>query len=358
MNRDFHFGIIYIVARVAGLSGKDAQVVAHACQYVDDSTVSGVLHFAAGQTYERFASAHSMLDYRNFRNRADKLVWAPFHFVPGGVGLDFEERTTCRADSPIARRMMQRAIDARSRPNALHRLGVTLHAYVDTWAHQGFIGVISDLNVVHDLERFDRRPRSLLKIALGSWTLIRDLVKRMIVNFFLRLGHGAALHHPDLPWLHWRYVNGKGVRISRENLDQFVRAADAAHRAIVAYRTGVPDFTFAPGLPADVADALRRLMRDNRAEEEDERLAVIARALAAGAIPSLAEELPPYAAKGVGSWKHEATGLATAGADHTLRPPWTPDFETSHYRMFHDALKEHRFELMHEILPSFGLRLA
>lgn len=358
MNKDFHYGIVFIVARIAGLDPREARTVAHACQYVDDSTVSGVLHFAEGQTYERFASAHSMLDYRNFRNRADKLVWAPFHFVPGGDGGNFEERTTCRADSRIARRMMQRAIDDRAGANALHRLGVALHAYVDTWAHQGFIGVRSDLNVVHELERFDHRPRSLFTMLANSWAIVKDVVKQSVVNIVLRLGHGAALHHPDLPWLHWRYVNGKGQRISRENLDQFVDAADAAHKAIVAFRTGSPDFTVAPGLPTDAKKALRELMASNRGEDEDERLGEIAAHLATGRIPGLAESLPIYVAKGIGSWKHNATGIATAGSDLALRPEWSAAFEDSDYRKFHDALKEHRFHMMHVLLPSAGLRIA
>jgi len=35
--------------------------------------------------------------------------------------------------------------------NASHRLGVTLHVYVDTWAHQGFSGIESDFNRICEI---------------------------------------------------------------------------------------------------------------------------------------------------------------------------------------------------------------
>ncbi|MBC7858604.1 MAG: hypothetical protein H7Z39_07435 [Burkholderiaceae bacterium] len=57
MNIDFHYGVTYVVARLAGMNPTDAQIVAHASQYVDNATTSGILKFSGGETYERFASA-------------------------------------------------------------------------------------------------------------------------------------------------------------------------------------------------------------------------------------------------------------------------------------------------------------
>ncbi|MYM42183.1 DUF6765 family protein, partial [Duganella qianjiadongensis] len=65
MNIDFHYGVAYIISRLGGLSKEDARVVAHACQYVDDATTPGLLRFSGGETFERFASAHKMFDYKN-----------------------------------------------------------------------------------------------------------------------------------------------------------------------------------------------------------------------------------------------------------------------------------------------------
>ena len=66
MNIDFHYGVVYLVARIAGMTPIDAETVAHAGQYVDDSTTTGVLAFEGGETFERFASAHKVVDLRNW----------------------------------------------------------------------------------------------------------------------------------------------------------------------------------------------------------------------------------------------------------------------------------------------------
>ena len=103
MNIDFHYGVIYIVGRTAGLTRNEAQTVAHACQYVDDATTDGLLKFRDGQRFERFASAHGMIDYRNRVSENNRESWVPFHFVPGGEGDSFDDRLVCRPNSAIAK---------------------------------------------------------------------------------------------------------------------------------------------------------------------------------------------------------------------------------------------------------------
>src|SRR5947209_2863832 len=138
MNIDFHYGIIYVVNRLAGLPPADAGTVAHACQYIDDATTNGVLTFAGGESFDRFASAHEAFDYLNCLDSDNRLVWAPFHFLPGGEGDTFDKRVVCRKDSKVAREMVRRFLANHPEENELQALGVLLHTYVDTWAHQGF----------------------------------------------------------------------------------------------------------------------------------------------------------------------------------------------------------------------------
>lgn len=83
MNIDFHYGIIYVVSRLAGMYPADAKTIAHACQYIDDATTTGILVFEEGQTFDRFASAHESFDYHNCLDPENRMVWAPFHFLPG-----------------------------------------------------------------------------------------------------------------------------------------------------------------------------------------------------------------------------------------------------------------------------------
>ena len=357
MNIDFHYGIVYIAARLGGLPVDQAQTVAHACQYVDDATTTGVLHFEGGEIFERFATAHKMFDYENGNDGQNRLVWVPFHFLPAGVGTDLDERALCRPNSLIAQEVVSYALKARDKENSLHRLGVTLHTYVDTWAHQGFAGIESDYNRVTHLQMENG--------AKDGWIQgLEKFVKRLegeIESAFLSrvfpLGHGAALHYPDLPWIDWSYTNGKKEKVLRSNLEDFVTAADMACRVVQAYVASGSDFTSQSGLTQDQKDAIRNLLATNVDEDEKKRLTFIADSVRNGVIPGIREEIPKYIGKGIDSWKHKATGIVSDGDDGP-KPAWTLDFERSDYRLFHDAVKEHRFVVTQEVLPNHGLRIA
>lgn len=358
MNIDFHYGVIYVLARAAGFDRAKAETVAHACQYVDDSTVTGTLDFEGGQSFERFASAHEMYDHKNMVRDSDKRVWAPFHFLPACEGDTFEEKCVCKPDSQIARAIIQEAIRLREHENALHRLGVTIHVYVDTWAHQGFTGTISPHNVVHNLHSDHHEHEKLLVRLRRMVGAAKDLVENELANMIVRLGHGAALHLPDLPWAKWGYTNGNGDPIDRENLPQFMEAADMAYRAMKGFLRGNVDFVSENGLPDNVKSALQELLHGNRSEDPEERLERLAELVAGGSIPGVHENIPAYVAKGHRSWKFLATGITSHSDDGLSAPVWSEAFERSDYRKFHEAVKEHRAFVTGELLPQYGVRLA
>jgi hypothetical protein len=91
--------------------------------------------------------------------------------------------------------------------------------------------------------------------------------------------------------------------------------------------------------------------------DDNERLRTVCEWVKAGRIPGLKEAVPAYIAKGRGSWKFKATGLQ-CDDDTGDRPEWSSAFEKSDYRLFHDAVKQHRFVTTQEILPARGLRIA
>ncbi|RUL77506.1 DUF6765 family protein [Dyella choica] len=358
MNNDFHYGVIYILARLAQYDRESATTIAHACQYVDDSTVTGVLDFAGGESFDRFASAHAMYDYLNWVSDSAKRVWAPFHFLPACEGQTFDEKCVCRPNSRTAREMVKETIRQNHAENGLHRLGVTLHVYVDTWAHQKFSGTISANNIVNELRSEHHEPTDLLG-QLRKWVgVVEDATENAVAGLITRLGHGAALHLPDLPWAKWRYVNGHEQAIQRDNLPDFMTAADMAFRAIKGFQSGQEDFENLAGLTADAKTSLENLLRDSRSEDSDERLRHLMEEVAKGSIHGLREEVPEYVAKGEGSWKFEATGIDSAETDGLTKPVWQPKFEHSDYRKFHDAVKQHRAYVMGTLLPSHGVRLA
>ena len=358
MNIDFHYGVIYLVSRLAGLEKPDAETVAHCCQYVDDATVTGMLEFVGGESYERFASAHKMFDYMNISDTSDKRIWAPFHFLPAGEGSTLEDKSICKPDSAIARDMVAHAIENREAENSLHRLGVTLHVYVDTWAHQNFTGTISDHNVVKSLTSDDYSHETWLGKLRQFVDDIVHTTQSNFLDFVVKLGHGAALHFPDQPWAKWQYENGHGLTFQRDNLPIFMEAADMAYRAIKGFRRGNTAFAQEEGLPEETKAALASLLASNRNDDPSVRLDALIKALTSGQVPGFAETVKPYIGKGPDSWKDKATGIIDGNADGDKKPVWSEAFEQSDYRKFHDAIKEHRFVVTQIILPKHGVRLA
>ncbi len=354
MQIDFHHGATWVAARCAGMSAHDAGVVAYAAQYVDDATNSGVLEFDDGASYSRISSAHKMLDYRNFAKLAAARVWVPFHFLPGNDGLPRGQRPAgglnaqlvCRPDSAPARDMVRAAIASRKKLWGLHRLGITMHVFADTWAHQGFAGVQAPVNEASDLRHGDGEELTSLMERLKSYFVVSTLP----------LGHGAVLSYPDRPWLHWSYTNGLGERIERDNPTDFGVAVERMCQVMRQYVAGNGKDP-QPGLdPADAAVVARLIAF---AEEDAEvRLEHWRAAVAEGAFSFGVDELPLYVGKGTGSWKHRALGTKEAVDRGDEVFSYSPGFLRSDWKRFHDALQEHRFDILHRILPRYDICVA
>jgi len=360
MQIDFHHGATYVIGRLAGFSDRDARVVAYCAQYVDDATNSGTIRFRNGAMFERISSAHKMLDYRNFKDLSNHRVWIPFHFLPGNASLpagenpegSFIHELICRPDSHVARDMVNDCILNREcEPYSLHRLGITMHVYADTWAHQGFAGVNHEVNEARDISG-----------ATGkSDSRFFDRVKTYFASAFvceaLPLGHGAVLSHPDLPFLKWGYTNGFGERIERDNPRDFLEAADRMCVAMQRYRAGDPDAE-APGLPPDDRKKIGKMLRTIRDKDGEARHLVWCDAIASGEF-SFGPVVPPeYVPKGKGSWKHRSIGTNKSVDDFDDCFTFRKKFVKSHWKLFHDALQSHRFRLVHIVLPRYGICAA
>lgn len=65
-----------------------------------------------------------------------------------------------------------------------------------------------------------------------------------------------------------------------------------------------------------------------------------------------------YIAKGKGSWKHLALGMESAVDRGDEVYPYRPEFLTSDWKRFHDALQIHRLSVLHKLLPKYGICAA
>jgi hypothetical protein len=350
MQIDFHHGVTYVLARVAGFAPTEAATIAYASQYVDDAVSDGPISFTNGAMFARTMSAHRMLDYRNFEALADELVWLPFHFLPGNGDLpagqsppgSFVEKLVCRPNSPIARDMIRSCIAEKHRRYALHRLGITMHVYADTWAHQGFVGVSHVVNHATSLTGPDGKPDTALMDRLESY----------FINEALPLGHGAVLGNPDRPYLVWGYTNGRGERVERNNPKEFLDACDHMVRAMQCWRAGDADLA-APGIPARDRATLWTMMNELRDPDAGKRHAAWLGAIGKGVFGFGAEPVT-YTESGEGSWEHDAFGISGKEEDLSYRD----EFLRSDWKLFQDALHAHRFDVVHHILPEYGICAA
>lgn len=354
MQIDFHLAVIYVLARTAGFSNDDANVIARSSQYVDDNTQCNPVKFSTGGIYNSICSAHKALDYRNFQELADHLVWTSFHFLPGNCMLpsneekdnDFVSRLVCKPNSYVARDMINECIRNSRSGTELYRLGITLHVYADTWAHQGFAGIQSNVNRVQYITN-DIESENLLEKVSHYFSEIFDRDCSNFIDDVLPLGHGAVLSYPDRPFLKWSYKDSNGNLIHRDNPEE--------------YKDAVRNIYF----------LLRRFrLRDAEAEVEEmdwEELEKITQLFKAfddedGVVRN--QRWLQKIKEGFFSFGPEEIDCFTDGytwgqmALSDLTDCTNQDFLNSHWKKFQDALIDHHYFLLRNLFPKYGLCIA
>ncbi|MGF1603066.1 MAG: DUF6765 family protein [Thermosynechococcaceae cyanobacterium] len=377
MQIDFHHGVTYVVARLAGFEHEAAEIIAYSAQYVDDATNAGVIGFNNGTTFYHISSAHKFLDYRNFRELAQHQVWIPFHFLPGNGGLPADqspagspiEKLICRPNSYVAQEMVaacfdiagrQRGVsesDAASHSHNLYRFGIAMHVYADTWAHQGFAGInhpVNEAKILVDAQgNLDQRSTERVKRYFHK--NITNRLARLVISEGFPLGHGAVLSNPDRPYLQWGYINGLDQRIMRNNSRDFLEAADQMCCWMQRYRIGDAGAD-CPGLPLDDKQKIAQLFQGTTERSSKVRHRVWLQAIASGHF-SFGKTQVCYRAKGKGSWKYEAIGTEAIIDSGDEVFPFQAAFIDSHWKRFHDALKDHRAYVVDQLLPKYGIHV-
>ena len=361
MQIDFHHAATYVLARFAEFNHAEAEIIAYCSQYVDDATNSGTIEFDNGAAYTRISSAHKTFDYRNFSELATRRVWLPFHFLPGNNGKpagenpegSFIEKIICRPNSPIAQDMMRACIQEQEAKYGLHRLGLTMHVYADTWAHQGFAGVSHQVNDIRCLDDHDEPDGSLLGHVSDFFGDAFDQMTSTFIGGALPLGHGAVLSYPDQPFLEWSYLDWQNNKVYRDNPRDYMEAAQAMCQAMQRYRKNDPEARV-PGLKdADYAQ-FERLICELVERDHDTRHQIWIDHISKGYF-SFGRATVNYIAKGIGSWKHAALGTTAETDSRSDVFAYKPSFLDSNWKLFHDALQVHRLKVLNDILPHYGI---
>jgi len=143
MDIEFHYYVTYLTAIKAGYDSDSAYKIAYSAQYVDDNILG--FKIDGDEEYENYIS-----QTYNILKPQDKLqrIYPLFHFIPGDVELYSEKLAedcpslTTTPGSSYANKMLEGALDS----DDLYRIGLAAHAYLDSWAHQNFLGISHSYN--------------------------------------------------------------------------------------------------------------------------------------------------------------------------------------------------------------------
>ena len=147
MNAEFHYYSVYFLCLRAGMSEKRCADIAFSSQYVDNAILAYEIDDGGGFSYRSQVTQNYIFwDEETLRG-----IYLPFHFIPGVLDQASRERADGSAsrwavtpDSPLAKELLVAALKSGDD----FRIGIALHTYADTWAHQHFSGRVERGNVV------------------------------------------------------------------------------------------------------------------------------------------------------------------------------------------------------------------
>lgn len=352
MQIDGHHALTYVLSRIAGFEHEEANIIAHSAQYVDDATNAGNIKFTNGAMFSRISSAHGIYDMKHHLDaQENNLVWVPFHFLPGNDGEasgdnpegGFIKKLVCKPHSYVAQDVLDECMKTSDKPYALHRLGITMHIFADTFAHKGFAGIVHRINKVKDLKYHNYE---------GG---IFDMLKSATLSRTFPMGHGAALACPDMPFLEWSYTNGLGEKIHRNNLEDFMNASSNLLGQLSLFLKKQSKKINDPN-DKDMEQIKKNFetFRDENGEVRHEKWL---ESIKNGDFSFGPVELE-YIPKGEGSWKHQAIKDIKPKDEEDDMFLFEDDFINSNWRLFHVALKAYRFDVINNILPKYGIYVS
>ncbi len=267
MQIDMHYYGTYAMARAAGIPQIEANIIAYAAQFVDDSTrYDSEEHDDKGLLFGITTAHHpAQVLVRNSKDHLSgfeeqRKIWIPFHFFPGGKGETFEEKIICTMDSDIVNQMLDNHLRlALEKPYGLELLGLSAHVYQDTFAHYDFSGLSSEYN--------DVRQDTIKTVPNDeNWF---EAAKNKLTGFLAQfgsnsLGHGGGATLPDEPFLNWTCefeLNrpGNGSTSYRENQKTFLLSLEKLYNFFVKYAK--QKYTNSEQVPFDtIKDELKELI--------------------------------------------------------------------------------------------------
>ena len=203
MNVEFHYYTVYFLALRAGFEDRDAQILAYSSQFVDHNIVSYRVQYGGGEY-----RIEPTQNYGFWNDSFPNDAYLPFHFFPGDTGDENSRRVDAGVNkfnttpnSPGVKKLLVTGLETRN----LYRVGIALHTYADSWAHQNFSGKMEPWN------RID--PNSPIP----------------------PIGHAQALSKPDTLDLEWTDPRLYSPNDHVSNYRRFMQAARQIYKYLATY---------------------------------------------------------------------------------------------------------------------------
>lgn len=258
MKIDAHYYGILAFARAIGFKKEYAHTIAYASQFVDDAKINQIVLKSSPENLEfeiisgepsffNMATCHSYFKINTFNYEAMTNNTIAFHFVPGCKGENFAKKLRCSEESPIILNILKEL----EQDNDLIKLGITLHAYADTFSHQGFSGLISKVNDIKDCHSCSSNKYNRLRESLIIF--LKKLFKVKFDKYLDKLnpayGHAQVFTYPDTPYLKWQYKYDYSDEFCEkyketiiDNKIRFIEAFKSIHNYLNNYLNNNPEY--------------------------------------------------------------------------------------------------------------------
>lgn len=271
MNIAFHYYAVKAITQSAGINPKDAQLIAEYSQFVDDFNWEKTIKtcwippdkeardigFAKYVSKDEYVMTTVKTGFWSNWDYLKMLDWkilnrlvVPFHFIPPAKLTENtppEDTVTRQAQdgdfiSETLKEALGRAMTGpvNNRRSALINLGMVLHVFADTYAHQHFSGQknreLNGYKVANAVRFYPTEEVDVTKEVdvTTDYTGVATLLRPAI-------GHGMVDTAPDDTYLKFKVAHrdNSSVYFERNNIDCFSEAAETIYNMFARY-TGVP----------------------------------------------------------------------------------------------------------------------
>lgn len=275
MDIDFHYYATYAAGLLAGYTKKEMDIIAYSAQFVDEFNLSygyGSEPWSFPQTKNLSEPFYGRLRYietdevgckisprRTVQTPGDIVLdsrirtdmWVVYHFLPGNFtptgknahpqyrmrsGISSQKmKLLCRPFSTMAIDMINDLLNSKDCSYFQQLIGLKMHVFCDTWAHQDFIGEgASEINDCAGYYNFyevepnilEQLNWSITSTSMGYAPKIPQLGGPLEKGY---VGHGRLGHFPDYGWCKYYYTpswlqTGSKRMILRNNPQEYETA--------------------------------------------------------------------------------------------------------------------------------------